>query len=133
MRMLLRYHGISISETELSTLCHLDPTGGIDPEILLEVAETFGLRVEARTATIEGLRTLTDQQVYPIALIVPHQEHPMTTMHAVVVRKVYRRKIRLYDPLIGKVNTLIADFQRRWTARGRWLLIVRGQDEQVRE
>jgi ABC-type bacteriocin/lantibiotic exporter with double-glycine peptidase domain len=123
--MLLRHHGISVSETELSTLCHLDPTGGVDPETLLEVAERLGLRAEARTATIEELQTLTGRQVYPIALIVPQQRDPMTTMHAVVVRKVYRWKIRLYDPLIGKVSVPIADFQHRWAARGRWLIIVR--------
>jgi len=123
--MLLRYYGISKSEAELSTLCRLDPSGGIDPEALVETAEGLGLRVEARTATIETLQTLTAQQVYPIALIVSQQEDSLTTMHAVVVRKVYRWKIRVYDPLIGKVNVPIGDFQRRWTTRGRWLIIVR--------
>ena len=123
--MLLRYYGVRISEAELSTLCHLDPAGGIDPEVLLEVVERFGLRAEAQTATIEELRTLTAQQIYPIALIVSQREDPMTTMHAVVVQKVYRQKIRLYDPLAGKVNVPITDFQRKWTARGRWLILVR--------
>ena len=88
--MLLRYHGISMSEGELSTLCHLDPTGSIDPEALLEGAERLGLRAEARPASIQELQTLTAQQVYPIALIVAQQEDPQTTMHAVVVRQVYR-------------------------------------------
>lgn len=124
--MLLGYHGVRMSEVELSTLCHLDPAGGIDPEVLLEVAERFGLHAEAQTATIDELQTLTVQQIYPMALIVPQREDPITTMHAVVVRKVYRRKIRLYDPLTGKVNVPITDFQCRWAARGRWLIIVRG-------
>lgn len=124
--MLLRYHGVRISEAELSTFCHLDPAGGINPEALLEVAKRFGLHAEVWTATIEELRTLTAQHIYPIALIVSQREDPMTTMHAVVVRKVYRREIRLYDPLMGKVNVPITDFQHRWTARGRWLIIVRG-------
>lgn len=106
-------------------LCHLDPIGGVNPEALLQAAEEFSLRAEARIATIETLRTLTARQVYPIALLIPQQEDPMTTMHAVVVRKVYRRKIRLYNPLIGKVSLPIADFQRSWAARGNWLIIVR--------
>ena len=55
--MLLRSHGVRISEVELSMLCRLDPAGGIDPEILLEVVERFGLRAEAQTATVEELRT----------------------------------------------------------------------------
>ena len=125
--MLLRYHGVRISEAELSTFCHLDSAGGIDPEVLLEVVERFGLRTVAQTATIEELRTLTAQQSHPIALIVSRRGDPITTMHAVVVRKIYRRKIRLYDPLAGKVSVPIADFEHRWTARGRWLIIVRGQ------
>jgi ABC-type bacteriocin/lantibiotic exporter with double-glycine peptidase domain len=124
--MLLRYHDVRMNEVEMSALCRLDPADGIDPEVLLEGAERFGLRAEAQTAAIEELQTLTAQQIYPIALIVPQREDPLTTMHTVVVRRVYRRKIRLYDPLIGKVNVPIADFEHRWAARGRWLIIVRG-------
>ncbi len=129
--MHLGFHGIRISEAELATLCHLEPSGGIDPEVLMEVAESFGLQVEARTATLEELRTFTAQQVYPIALIVPRREDPMTTLHAVVVRKVYRRKIRLYDPLLGKINVTIEEFERSWTGRGRWLIIARREDDKV--
>jgi len=95
--------------------------------VLLEVVEGLGLRAVAQTATIEELRTLTAQQIYPIGLIVSQREDPITTMHAVVVRKIYRRKIRLYDPLAGKVHVPIADFEHQWTARGRWLIIVREQ------
>ena len=131
--MHLCFHGIRISEAELATISYLEPTGGIDPEILMEVAESFGLQVEARTATLEELRTFTTQQVYPIALIVPRREEPMTTLHAVVVRKVYRRKIRLYDPLLGKINVAIEEFEQSWMARGQWLIIVRGKDDNVRK
>jgi ABC-type bacteriocin/lantibiotic exporter with double-glycine peptidase domain len=123
--MLLRYHGIRRSETELAKLCRLDPVSGVNPEALLEAAERFGLRAEARIASLQTLQALTAQQIYPIVLLISQEQGLMTTMHAVVVRKVYRQKIRVYDPLIGKVTVAIADFQRRWTARGNWLILVR--------
>lgn len=128
LRMVMEFHGISRSEEELSALCQPDPLSGLDPEVLVAAVEKFGLRAEAGIATIEDLRTLTQQAIYPIALIVPEREDPMTTMHAVVVRKVYKRKIRLFDPLVGKVNVPMAEFDQRWEAYGRWLIIVREKE-----
>ena len=111
--MLLEHHGFVVSEAELRKRCQTSELGTL-VENLLNCARAFGFEAEIEYLTVERLRELLDEAVYPITYInmFPTSHIPYT--HTVIVESYEGDWVLVVDPLAEPKEIRLSDFLESW-------------------
>lgn len=121
LRMILEHHGFVVSEAELRKRCQTSELGTW-VESLLSRARALGFEAEIEYLTVERLRELLGEGVYPIAYInmFPTSRIPYT--HTVIVENYEGEWLLVVDPLAEPKEIRLSEFLESWGFYVTWLL-----------
>lgn len=113
LRTILEYHGFVVSEAELRKRCQTSELG-TRLENLLNCARTLGFEAEIEYLTVERLKELLNEGVYPIAYInmFPTSHIPYT--HTVIVESYEGNQLLVVDPLAEPREIRLSEFLESW-------------------
>jgi ABC-type bacteriocin/lantibiotic exporter with double-glycine peptidase domain len=128
LRMILEHHGIVVSEAELRKRCQTSELG-TRVENLLICARALGFEAEIEYLTVERLRELLGEGVYPIAYInmFPTSQFPYT--HTVIVESYEGDRLLIVDPLADPKEIRLSEFLEGWAFYDNMAVIPRRREE----
>ncbi|TEU16568.1 MAG: hypothetical protein E3J21_10330 [Anaerolineales bacterium] len=124
LRIILEHHGFVISEAELRKRCQTSELG-TRVENLLSCARAFGFEAEIENLTVERLKELLDEGVYPIAYInmFPTSHIPYT--HTVIVESYEGNRLLVVDPLAEPREIRLSEFLESWAFYDNMAVVLR--------
>lgn len=111
LRMLLAHQGTAVSESALVEQVSLEE-GGLDPDVLARLAKRNGLPARARQLDLTAIRSLIDNEQFPIVLVDRTVLDDEFAIHAVIPVRFTRQFVVLLDPLRGERRVSIRKFEQ---------------------
>lgn len=130
LQMILARMGKHITQEELARIGKTTKETGTKTAIFPEIVKEVGFDCKVKTgASIDDLKNLLEENNPPmIEFVEPSNEE----YHHAVVVGIEGDKIMLNDPWNGKDFTMqIADFEKRWEVRDRWILTISNDNEKT--
>jgi ABC-type bacteriocin/lantibiotic exporter with double-glycine peptidase domain len=123
LRMLLAHHGTEIDESTLRQRCKTGELGTYARDIL-GCARELGFAASIEHLSLERLRLLVDQGIFPIAYInmFPTSRIPYT--HTVIVEAYEADRLLVVDPYVGPWEIQVSDFLEAWEIHGNMALVL---------
>jgi ABC-type bacteriocin/lantibiotic exporter with double-glycine peptidase domain len=111
--MILEHYGLVVSEADLREQCQTSDLG-TKVENLMNCARDIGFEAELEYLTVERLKELLNQSVYPIAYLnmFPTSHIPYT--HTVIVESYEGDQLLVIDPLSEPREIRLSDFVEGW-------------------
>lgn len=124
LRMILEHYDLVVSEVELREQCQTSELG-TKVENLMTCARDMGFEAELEYLTVERLKELLDQSVYPIAYLnmFPTSHIPYT--HTVIVENYEGDQFLIIDPLAEPKEIRLSDFIEGWAMYDCMAVILR--------
>jgi len=124
LRILLEYHGIKVTEAELREKCKTTELGTYAKD-LMACARNFGFEASLEYLTVDQLKSLVNDGVYPIAYInmFPTSHIPYT--HAVIIESLEGNQLLIVDPLDGPREIKLSNFLEGWEVFGNMAIVIR--------
>jgi ABC-type bacteriocin/lantibiotic exporter with double-glycine peptidase domain len=128
MQMLLEPFGIRKSEKQIGRMLHTNKISGTKPEMFPKIAEKYGFNYSVkRYATIKDLKDFIKNDYL---IMVSYYYVPYDTDHYSVVRKIWRKRIYLLDPLAGPDKEYsLSYFEKLWKGKDKdepnWLFALK--------
>jgi ABC-type bacteriocin/lantibiotic exporter with double-glycine peptidase domain len=122
--MILEHYDLVVSEVELREQCQTSELG-TKVENLMTCARDMGFEAELEYLTVERLKELLDQSVYPIAYLnmFPTSHIPYT--HTVIVENYEGDQFLIIDPLAEPKEIRLSDFIEGWAMYDCMAVILR--------
>ena len=124
LRMILEHHGLVMGEAELRKRCQTSELG-TRVENLLICARALGFEAKIEYLTVERLRELLGEGVYPIAYInmFPTSHIPYT--HTVIVESYEGNWLLVVDPLAEPREIRLSEFLESWAFYDNMAVVLR--------
>lgn len=124
LRILLEYYGVKVTEAELREKCKTTELGTYAKN-LMACARNFGFEASLEYLTVDQLKNLVDEGIYPIAYInmFPTSDIPYT--HAVIIESLEGGQPLMIDPLDGPKEIKLFDFLEGWEVFGNMAIVIR--------
>lgn len=122
--MLLAHQGIDVDEAVLREQCRTSEIG-THARNLIACAHDYGFEAEIQYLTIGELRSLLDEDIYPIAYIDMFPTSPARYTHTVIVEDYEDDLFLIVDPNAEPREVSLSDFLESWQPYNQMVIIVR--------
>jgi len=122
--MILAHHGIKVEESALRERCKTTELGTF-VEDLLACAREFGFMASIEYLSLDQLRALLGQGVYPIAYINMFPTSHIAYVHTVIVEAHKGGRLLVVDPNAEPHEIHEADFLESWAIHGNMAVVLR--------
>lgn len=113
LRMLLAHYGIDVDEATLREQCHTGETGTRAGDLVACIRD-YDFDAEIQHLTVEELRSLLDEGVYPIAYIDMCPTSPARYTHTVIIEDCEDDQLLIVDPNAEPRVVKLSDFLENW-------------------
>jgi ABC-type bacteriocin/lantibiotic exporter with double-glycine peptidase domain len=120
--MVLAHQNMESTETELVKVAAMEP-GGLDPEELARLGQSFGLRAAEQQLDKDSLFELIKEQRFPIVFLHRRPIDQVEVVHAVIPVGLFRQHVSFLDPLQGQRRVTIRKFEQARRLVGQWVVM----------
>jgi len=122
--MILAHQGIEVDEATLREHCRTGETG-THVRHLIACARDYGFEAEVKYLTIEEVRTLLNEDIYPTAYIDMFLTSTARYTHTVIIEDFEDDRLLIVDPNAEPHEVKLSDFLENWQPYGQMAIIVR--------
>ena len=126
LRMILAQHNTDVTEAALVEQVSLKE-GGLDPDVLAELAERYGLAAEAQQLDMPAVARLVRQGQFPIVLVDRSVFDREFAIHAVIPIRFTQHYVSVLDPLRGERRISLRKFEKSQRRVGCWTVVCHPQ------
>lgn len=125
LRIALSSFGVEITEERLRELCDCTPVFGTEALQAIKAAHQLGFTGTAKhTLSFDELRSLVEDEHYPIVFIDLRPISGIKQAHAAVVGAFSDEAVIVYDPEYGKRSLSHQSFNTAWALRHNLAILV---------